>query len=211
MKAASATDSVGDNSAFTTFQCSSMAGRQCTTKTSWRAKYLGDQTQMAADGISFGDDGVTLERCTLACEKAADCKVAVWFADDGLCFPTNAASDEVQPGDYNAASFTTVFCGAPTAPVKAPIHGMWSDWTASGSCSANCGDGLQTYTRTCTPPAHGGDDCSGDATKTESCKLKECPVHGSWSAWAEQGSCSADCGDGLQTYTRTCTPPAHGG
>ena len=94
------------------------------------------------------------------------------------------------------------------------VHGAWSTWTAQGSCSASCGDGSQTYTRTCDGVVNGGNDCSGldggSATKTESCKIKECPVNGAWSGWTA-GSCSTTCGDGTKTSTRTCDGVAHGG
>ena len=112
-------------------------------------------------------------------------------------------------------SHTYSFDGDCTDTGVNPVHGAWSTWTAQGSCSASCGDGSQTYTRTCDGIVNGGNDCSGldggSATKTESCKIKECPVNGAWSGWTASGSCSASCGNGLQSYTRTCGGIAHGG
>ncbi|KAL5251311.1 hypothetical protein ACHWQZ_G016863 [Mnemiopsis leidyi] len=90
------------------------------------------------------------------------------------------------------------------------IDGGWSDDDAWSECSADCGGGTQTRTRTCTnpAPAYGGADCVGEATETQNCNTEPCPVDGGWSdddAWSE---CSADCGGGTQTRTRTCTNPA---
>lgn len=34
------------------------------------------------------------------------------------------------------------------------------------------------------------------------------PVNGGWSEWANDGLCSATCGEGTQKLTRTCTVPA---
>merc|ERR1719305_2049737 len=64
-------------------------------------------------------------------------------------------------------------------------------------------------------PSHGGNDCAGldggSTTKTESCKIKECPIDGTWSQYGAWSSCSATCGPGTQTKTRTCDGKAHGG
>ena len=101
-------------------------------------------------------------------------------------------------------SHTYSFDGDCTDTGVNPVHGAWSTWTAQGSCSASRGDGSQTYTRTCDGIVNGGNDCSGldggSATKTETCKIKECPINGGWSGW---GSCSSS-----GTKARTCTNPS---
>ena len=60
-----------------------------------------------------------------------------------------------------------------------PVNGGYTAWTGFGACSANCGEGTYTRTRSCTnpSPAFGGDDCTslGPDTETVSCKVKECP------------------------------------
>jgi hypothetical protein len=118
MNAASKVDSSGDNAGYTSYQCSSTTGRQCTTKTSTRSKYLGAHVEMSADGITYGQAGVTLARCTDACEKTPACKQAVWDSNNGnnVCYPMNIASDMVEAGSNDG--WTSVHCGAPTAPVK---------------------------------------------------------------------------------------------
>ena len=50
----------------------------------------------------------------------------------------------------------------------------WSEW-AVGDCSAECGAGTRTKTRSKTIEEANGGTCTGDTTKTESCKDKECP------------------------------------
>jgi len=57
------------------------------------------------------------------------------------------------------------------------VDGYWSTWNTWGTCSNNCGQGLQTRTRTCTfpTPRNGGDDCSGLAIEAVSCTGTECP------------------------------------
>jgi hypothetical protein len=78
----------------------------------------------------------------------------------------------------------------------------WSNWTAWGACSASCGDGSQTRTRSCNNanPALGL-NCSGNGSQTQACNDRPCP---SWSGWTAWGACSASCGDGSQTRTRSC-------
>ena len=57
------------------------------------------------------------------------------------------------------------------------MDGGYSNWTIS-ECSATCGGGVKTYTRTCTspPPSFGGKDCSdlGPYQKREPCNEEAC-------------------------------------
>ena len=57
------------------------------------------------------------------------------------------------------------------------VDGNWAAWSEFGDCSAECGDGIQTRTRTCSDPApeFDGKPCDGEATEEKACKLKECP------------------------------------
>jgi Thrombospondin type 1 domain/Calcium-binding EGF domain len=66
--------------------------------------------------------------------------------------------------------------------------------------------------RTCDNPlpSYGGLHCIGSEFEEKECTLlKECPVHGNWSAWSEWSSCSKTCGrNAHRVRTRTCTNPA---
>ena len=55
--------------------------------------------------------------------------------------------------------------------------GGWSEYGNWSECSAVCGGGNQTRTRTCTnpQPAHGGADCEGDANEEQECNTDPCP------------------------------------
>lgn len=90
-----------------------------------------------------------------------------------------------------------------------PQDGGWSavQW---GPCSASCGDGTQTGTRVCNNPYpnYGGAPCTGPTTVTQACNMGGCPQDGGWSDWSQWSQCSADCGGGTQSSTRTCTNPA---
>tara|TARA_B100000586_G_C19733511_1_gene270780 strand:- start:282 stop:485 length:204 start_codon:yes stop_codon:yes gene_type:complete len=49
------------------------------------------------------------------------------------------------------------------------ITATWSEWVA-GDCSASCGTGTVTSTRTCS----GLGDCDGEADKSEACNKGAC-------------------------------------
>ena len=51
----------------------------------------------------------------------------------------------------------------------------WEEWKV-GECSKTCGGGHRTNTRSKRiREAHGGLECSGSATITEQCNVKDCP------------------------------------
>ncbi|XP_073256120.1 coadhesin-like [Porites lutea] len=106
-----------------------------------------------------------------------------------------------------------------------PVNGGYSKWTSS-ECSATCGEGVKTLTRTCTnpPPSNGGKNCSelGQAMKNVSCNEQACPffkyftcfsaVDGGYTNWTIS-ECSVSCGGGVKILTRSFTnpPPVNGG
>ncbi|XP_062609191.1 uncharacterized protein LOC134270936 isoform X2 [Saccostrea cucullata] len=94
---------------------------------------------------------------------------------------------------------------------ECPVDGGWSSWISTGKeCSVQCGRGSKIRIRTCTNPApqNGGRDCPGSEYESTSCMLKECPVNGGWTLWSPYSTCTATCGVGYQTSTRTCTNPS---
>ena len=92
-----------------------------------------------------------------------------------------------------------------------PVDGYWHDWEEFSACTKTCGGGTKTRTRTCSPPKNGGNDCEGSSTETVACNTHNCPIDGVWSEWSVFSDCSKSCGGGLQSRTRTCTPPLYGG
>ena len=59
----------------------------------------------------------------------------------------------------------------------ARVDGGYSDFGDWSVCSAECGGGTQTRSRTCTNPApvFGGADCVGDSSETRECNTQGCP------------------------------------
>lgn len=96
------------------------------------------------------------------------------------------------------------------ANIPCPIDGNWSPWTKWDKCSALCGKGRQTRSRTCSNPrpAFGGKLCFGLPEETKECHAaKKCPVDGRWATWTAWTNCDATCGYGNQIRIRTCTNP----
>ena len=91
-----------------------------------------------------------------------------------------------------------------------PVNGGWSDFSDWTDCSAECGGGSESRTRTCTDPApeNGGAECQGDDSESQDCNTQGCPVNGGWSDFSDWTDCSAECGGGSESRTRTCTNPA---
>ncbi len=79
----------------------------------------------------------------------------------------------------------------------------WGPW---GSCSVLCGGGTKTRSRTVKIPASGGGDACPVLTDRKSCNTAVCVKcdTGPWGPW---GSCSASCGGGTKTRSRTVKAP----
>ena len=63
--------------------------------------------------------------------------------------------------------------------LKLTDDGGYTEWSSWSQCSATCGDGRHTRSRSCTnpPPSPGGKDCSqlGPDTETGECNDGGCP------------------------------------
>jgi hypothetical protein len=107
------------------------------------------------------------------------------------------------------AATVTESCNTDPCPVECDITG-WSEWS---NCSADCGGGTQTQSRSIiTNAAHGGEECPSNLTNTRNCNTDPCPVECVVSEWSEWSNCSSECGGGSKTRSRSITTnPAHGG
>jgi len=75
-----------------------------------------------------------------------------------------------------------------------------SEWSP-GECSAECGGGVQTMTRTVDTQPQGGAQCL-PLTEVRRCNEQPCPVDCKLSSWSGWSSCSAECGGGVQERLR---------
>ncbi|XP_061586202.1 A disintegrin and metalloproteinase with thrombospondin motifs 13 [Cololabis saira] len=60
--------------------------------------------------------------------------------------------------------------------ISVVVHGSWSSWSESSSCSRTCGGGVTLRTRQCNNPrpAFGGNDCQGPDIEAELCHQQAC-------------------------------------
>lgn len=121
----------------------------------------------------------------------------------------------VQPangGTPCGASTMTQACSSYTA---CPVNCGFSAWSSWSTCSVACGPGTQTRTRyITTQPSNGGLSCDalGGTTQTETCQLAVCQaVDCVWGAWGAWSPCSAQCGTGSQSRSRTIQQQAQQG
>ena len=63
------------------------------------------------------------------------------------------------------------------------MNGAWSSWTEWSQCSATCGDGIKTRTRTCDnpKPANGGEGCLNKGATAETLICAPVPCIGTLS------------------------------
>lgn len=68
----------------------------------------------------------------------------------------------------------TVTCSMGTCP---PVDGNWGMWSIFTPCTATCGGGTKSRVRICNNPTpeHGGVDCVGKASETQTCNDNKCP------------------------------------
>ena len=57
------------------------------------------------------------------------------------------------------------------------VDGGWSEWSSWGGCSASCGIGIKSRSRTCSSPEPSGTgkSCIGKDAVTENCEEVKCP------------------------------------
>jgi len=80
----------------------------------------------------------------------------------------------------------------------------WAAWTTWSPCPVTCDGGAQTRTRSIETPSNGnGRSCETDPFfETRPCNEDSCP--GEWSTWSPWSNCTAGCGQGSITRSRTC-------
>ncbi|CAG5105606.1 Oidioi.mRNA.OKI2018_I69.chr1.g2281.t1.cds [Oikopleura dioica] len=84
---------------------------------------------------------------------------------------------------------------------EASMCPSWEDWSRWSSCSATCGGGSSQRSRACNVPGK----CNGLSTQRKDCNEESCPVPSSWKSWSNWSPCSASCGGGSRSRSRSCS------
>ena len=106
------------------------------------------------------------------------------------------------PGTTEAPVTDPPVTDPPVTDPPTPEPATWGEWSAWTTCSAACGEGTQSRSRSCSQEGQ----CDGDALQTQSCTGPDgaCPS-GSWTEWSAWNACSAGCGEGVQSRSRECS------
>ncbi|XP_068506003.1 semaphorin-5B isoform X4 [Syngnathus scovelli] len=101
-----------------------------------------------------------------------------------------------------------VDCKGPNIQVaNCSRNGGWTPWSSWGHCSSSCGVGFEVRQRSCNNPSprYGGRICVGQGREERLCNEKStCPLPVLWTTWGPWAQCSAECGGGVYSRTRTC-------
>ena len=91
-----------------------------------------------------------------------------------------------------------------------PKVGAWSEF---GPCTATCGSGVRTRTRTVEQAkfTHNNKKCGIKTTEQEKCINKPCPVDCEMYDWGKWSNCTQPCGTGIKQRARAVKVDARGG
>jgi len=147
--------------------------------------------------------------------EVQDCEVAPWVPE--ACSATcGGGTQRLRRRVVRAAGplgmpcpllETTQACNTQPCPVDCVVS-QWAEWS---QCSAACGGGSKSRTRSVSVwPREGGEPCPEEESVSEGCAPSPCDADCSLGAWAAWSPCSRPCGGGLRHRSRGVESPAAG-
>ena len=91
----------------------------------------------------------------------------------------------------------------------APVDCVVSSWSAFGACSASCGGGTQTQTRTVITPASNGGAACPALSQSQACNVQACQSQASGTAPGGSGAINATIGSGGSFISTQFTAPTN--
>jgi hypothetical protein len=168
-------------------------------------------TRVVTQSAAHGGNACPALKETKTCNTAAcpvDCAVSKWSfytpctlsCGKGTKKRTRTVSSLPLHGGVKCPALVEYqTCNTAACPVDCEL-GAWDQF---GECSKTCGVGTRKRSRVViNKPAFGGKKC-GLMTQVAECAMGHCPVNCQVSAWSKYTACSATCGVGTKTATRT--------
>ena len=120
----------------------------------------------------------------------------------GSCLVT---ATKAADSTYASATSSQVTVAVSLAPVDCVV----SSWTAFGACSASCGGGTQTQTRTVITPASNGGAACPALSQSQACNVQACQSQASGTAPGGSGAINATIGSGGSFISTQFTAPTN--
>ncbi len=147
-------------------------------------------TQSCCSSVVYKDG----DKCSKTCGGGTHNRLAYSTTDGSRC-----PSKDVDSG--GSACNTQSCC-------EKFSYGSWSDWSSYGTCSAVCGPGKQTRTRTRPKfSSYDKSSCGNDVeSQSKDCVIKQTCCNGATVSYSSWSACSTSCGTGEQTRKKTTIP-----
>jgi len=93
-----------------------------------------------------------------------------------------------------------------------PVDCAWGEWSSWTPCTVTCGNGSTTRLRAQeTTQVNGGQACTGESHAVSACNTDPCPIDCEWGGWESWTRCTATCGGGMSSRSRSKVKQARNG